>query len=124
MMDLEQKYKDLDHYLKTVVNYYANMNFSPHLYGDLYTSLKDYFKDIYSTRMMDGDDIKTRIFIKTYDPNIDVVIRVTQKDSYLIYTKNKSKTLSYRRFRNRKKAIKYLKEFLVGLNYTMETQSV
>lgn len=115
---------DLDHCLKTVVNYYANMNFSPHLYGDLNNGLKGYFKDIYSTKMMDGDNIKTRIFLKTYDPSIDVVIRVTQKDSYLIYTKNKSKTLSYRRFRNRKKAIQYLKEFLVGLNLTMETRSV
>lgn len=124
MMGLWQEYKDLDHCLKTVANYYANMHFSPHLYGDLYNGLKGYFKDIYSIKMMNGDDIKIRIFIKTYDPNIDVVIRVTQKDSYLIYTKNKSKTLSYRRFRNRKKAIKYLKEFLVGLNLTMETQSV
>jgi hypothetical protein len=100
------------------------MHFSPHIDGDLYNGLKGYFKDIYSTRMMNEDDIKIRIFIKTYDPNIDVVIRVTQKDSYLIYTKNNSKTLSYRRFRNRNKAIKYLKEFLVGLNLTMETQSV
>ena len=115
---------DLDHCLKTVVNYYANMNFSSHLYGDLYNSLKEYFVDIYSTRMMDGDNIKTRIFIKTYNPSIDVVIRVTQKDSYLIYIKNKSKPLSYKRFRNHKKAIQYLKEFLVGLNLTMETQSV
>lgn len=115
---------DLDHCLKTVVNYYANMNFSPHLYGDLYNDLKDYFVDIYSTRMMDGDNIKTRIFLKTYDPSIDVVIRVTQKDSYLIYIKNKSKPLSYKRFRNRKKAIQYLKGFLVGLNLTMETRSV
>lgn len=124
MMALKQKYKDLDHCLKTVVNYYANMHFSPHLYGDLYNGLKGYFVDIYSTRMMDGDNIKTRIFLKTHDPSIDVVIRVTQKDSYLIYIKNRSKNLSYRRFRNRKKAIKYLKEFLVGLNLTMETQSV
>ena len=124
MMDLEQKYKDLDHCLKTVANYYANMNFSPHLYGDLYNGLKDYLVDIYSTRMMDGDNIKTRIFLKTYDPSIDVVIRVTQKDLYLIYIKNKSKPLSYKRFRNHKKAIQYLKEFLVGLNLTMETQSV
>lgn len=115
---------DLDHCLKTVVNYYANMNFSPHLYGDLYNGLKGYFKDIYSTRMMDGDNIKTRIFLKTYDPSIDVVIRVTQKDSYLIYIKNKAKPLSYKRFRNRKKAIQYLKGFLVGLNLTMETRSV
>lgn len=124
MMDLEQEYKDLDHCLKTVANYYANMNFSPHLYGDLYNGLKDYFVDIYSTRMMDGDNIKTRIFLKTYDPSIDVVIRVTQKDSYLIYIKNKSKPLSYKRFRNHKKAIQYLKGFLVGLNLTMETRSV
>lgn len=124
MMDLEQKYQDLDHCLKTVTNYYANMNFSPHLYGDLYNGLKDYFVDIYSTRMMDGDNIKTRIFLKTYDPSIDVVIRVTQKDSYLIYIKNKSKPLSYKRFRNHKKAIQYLKRFLVGLNLTMETRSV
>lgn len=124
MMGLEQKYKNLDHCLKTVANYYANMNFSPHLYGDLYNGLKGYFKDIYSTRMMDGDNIKTRIFLKTYDPSIDVVIRVTQKDSYLIYIKNKSKSLSYKRFRNYKKAIQYLKGFLVGLNLTMETQSV
>lgn len=51
---------DLDHCLKTVANYYANMNFSPHLYVDLYNGLKDYFVDIYSTRMMDGDNIKTR----------------------------------------------------------------
>lgn len=115
---------DLDHCLKTVVNYYANMNFSPHLYGDLYNGLKGYFKDIYSTRMMDGDNIKTRIFLKTYDPSIDVVIRVTQKDSYLIYIKNKSKPLSYKRFRNHKKAIQYLKGFLVGFNLTMETRSV
>lgn len=115
---------DLDHCLKTVANYYANMNFSPHLYGDLYNDLKGYFKDIYSTRMMDGDNIKTRIFLKTYDPSIDVVIRVTQKDSYLIYIKNKSKPLNYKRFRNHKKAIQYLKGFLVGLNLTMETRSV
>ena len=116
--EIKHKCEDLDTWLRVYKRHERlNADQAVTLCQDICEALKGHIKDINLMRR-DNDKIKFKFRVDTLDPKIKGFIRITMKNTYKIeFGNDYTIHMGRRHFRNRDKAIQYLRDFIVGINF-------